>query len=109
GLVVPHDLPGVRVDGERTGRVEVAVGVDGAAVVAADRRAPRRGIAGPVVEEIQRRIVRADVPGHAAPELPRVALPGVVAGLFGPRPRSQHPHHAARALAEWRDLAPPAV
>src|SRR5947209_14934407 len=75
GLIVPHDLPGVRVDGERTGRVEVAVGVDVTAVVAADRGAPWRGIAGPVVEEIQRRIVRADVPGHAAPELPRVALP----------------------------------
>ena len=49
------------------------------------------------------------MPGHAAPELPRVALPGVVARLSGPRHRVELPHLAARRLIECGDVAPHAV
>src|SRR5262245_65441410 len=71
--------------------------------------APRPGVAGAPVDQVQGRIIRADVPRRATPGLPGLALPGVVAGLAGGRNGVGLPHQVARVLVVRLDGAAHAV
>ena len=108
-LVVPDDLAGVGVEGERAGGVEIGVLAVLAAVRPADPAPPGRGVAGAVVDEVELRVVGADEPGGAPARLPRLALPRLVARLAGARDRVGPPDLAAGLLVVRGDRAAHAV
>src|SRR5262249_46964864 len=67
--------------------------------------APRRGVAGAVVDQVEPRIVRAEAPGDRAAQLPRIALPRVVPRLAGAWHRPRAPRLLPRVLAVGDDVA----
>src|SRR4051795_5318682 len=76
-LVVAAQLAGLDVEREHGARVEV--------VARSPVAGPRPGIPGAPVRETERRIEAARDPNRRAARLPRVARPGFVTGLAGPR------------------------
>src|SRR5213593_1658051 len=76
-LVIPLELPGIGIQGEHGGSVEVVAGASASPVVVGS------GVGGAPVDEVERRIERAGHPPAAAPELARVPSPALRVILDG--------------------------
>ncbi len=99
-LVVPAQLGRVARDVERDERV----GVEVAALVAVHGEV-RAGVAGRDEQRLRGRVDREPAPHRRAAVLPRVAGPGLVAGLAGTGNRLPVPHLVAVLRAERAHLA----
>src|SRR5439155_14273702 len=86
------DLAGVGVEGDGRRRVQVREVPVVALVGPAHGGIPGARIARAVKDEVLLRIERSERPAGPASRLPRVTLPGVVAGLPGSRDEVGPPH-----------------
>ena len=101
-LVVPDDLAGIRVERQRAGRVEVGELAVIARIRAALRRSPRRSVTGPVIDEIELRVVGANEPCGTTAIFPQVVLPGFRGGAR----RRQGPYRYATPACRYPGRRP---